>query len=152
MHRQRTFVGRSARGQSLLELVAATTIMALALVPALRMMRDSMRIGRRIETANLLATTSASLLEENLLATAVNWSSTTVTGNLASEGYPLIRFQVVCSDDAADGGIPGALMSITATTWEDRDNDGVLDAGELQSTFSSKLARIVAYQQEAAES
>jgi len=48
------------RGQTLLEVVAATTILAMTLVPTLRMMRDSLRVGRETEMANHLATWASS--------------------------------------------------------------------------------------------
>lgn len=144
-------------GLSLMELVAATTIIAIALVPALRMMRDSLRIGRETETANLLATLSASRLEEYLLLSAVqwgaippgsNWNTTTVAGNYTADGYPNLKFSVVRSD-VAPAGIPAQLLSITATVWNDLDNDNVLDTGEPRSVFATKLARNVAYTNEA---
>lgn len=150
---------RSSRsGQSLLELVAATTIIAITLVPALRMMRDSLRVGRETETSNLMATLAASRLEEYLLLSAGQWGSipqgnswntTTDTGNYAAEGYPNLKFSVVRTDSAPEG-IASRLLSITATVWNDLDNDNVWDAGESRSTFASKLARNVAYSNEAA--
>lgn len=145
-------------GQSLLELVAATTIIAITLVPALRMMRDSLRVGRETETSNLMATLAASRLEEYLLLSAGQWgaippgnfwNTTTVSGNYAAEGYPNLKFSVVRTDSAPEG-IPARLLSITATVWNDADNDNALDAGESRSTFASKLARNVAYTYEAA--
>jgi hypothetical protein len=137
------------QGQTLLELVGATTIIALTLVPALRMMRDSMRISRQTEQANLMATLAASKLEEHLLKAAGSWTSATVTGNFSADGYATFKFQVVRSDSAAAGGISGALMSITSTVWEDIDNDNVVDASELRSVFASKLAKNAAYEYEA---
>lgn len=149
---------RAARsGQTLLELVAATTIIAIALVPALRMMRDSLRIGRETETANLLATLAASRLEEYLLLSAGqwgdipagnNWNTTTVSGNYTADGYPNLKFSVDRTD-VAPSGIPATLLSITATVWNDLDNDNVLDAGEPRSVFATKIARNVAYTNEA---
>jgi hypothetical protein len=149
MHRETYLSGASRSGHTLLELVGATVIIATALVPALRLMRDSVRTGREIETSNLMGTLAASQLEEHLLLTAANWSGLTTTGDFTADGYPLIHFRVERSDAVADGGVPGALMSITATVWEDLDGDDAVDAGELQSSFSSKLARIVAYEHEA---
>jgi Tfp pilus assembly protein PilE len=140
---------RRQAGQTLLELVAASTIIAVALVPALRIMRDSVRVGRDTETANLLATLSASKLEEHLALTAANWTTTTTAGNFTPEGYPLVKFQVAKSDAVSDGGIPGVLMSVTSTVWEDDDNDGGWDSGELRSVFASKLALSIAYSREA---
>lgn len=149
MQRSRPQRRNQRRAQTLLELVAATTIIATALVPALRIMRDSIKVGRKTETANLLATLSASKLEEHLALTAANWSTATAAGTFAAEGYPLVRFQVTRSDSASDGGIPNSLMAITSTVWEDSDSDGGWDAGELRSVFASKLAMSVAYTQEA---
>lgn len=138
------------RAQTLLELVAATTIIAMTLVPTLRMMRDSLRVGRSTELSNNLATLAASKLEEHLLLTSGTWSPTTVTGSFAAEGYATVKFRVVRSDSAVDGGSTGVLMSITATVWEDTDNDNNLDASEIRSVFASKLARCVSYEYEAA--
>jgi hypothetical protein len=146
------------KGQSLLELVAATTILAVTIVPALRMIRDSLRVGRETETSNLMATLAASRLEEYLLLSAGEWSAipqggawntTTDSGSYAADGYPNLKFTVLRTD-AAPEGISGSLLSVTATVWNDVDNDGALDAGESRSVFASKLARNVAYSHEAA--
>ena len=137
------------RGQTLLELIGATTVIAMALVPALRMMRDAMRVGRDTEAANLASTLAASKLEEHLLKTAGTFTAMTTTGDFAADGHPGMKFSVVRSDSAAAGGIIGALMSITATVWEDRDNDNVWDTGEPRSVYASKLARNVAFENEA---
>jgi hypothetical protein len=145
-------------GQTLLELIAATTIFAIALVPALRMIRDTLRVGRETETANLLATLATSRLEEYLLLSAGqfgalpvggNWNTTTVSGNYAADGYPNLKFSVVRTDSAPTG-IPASLLSITATVWNDLDSDNVWDTGEPRSVYATKLARNVAYSNEAA--
>ena len=88
MKARRTRLPRRRSGQTLLELVAATTVIAMALVPSLRIMRDTIRIGRETEMANLLATLSASKMEEHLVRTAVNWSTATVEDDFGNEGYP----------------------------------------------------------------
>lgn len=146
------------RGQTLLELVGASTIIAITLVPALRMMRDSLRIGRETETANLMATFASSKLEEYLLLSAGqwgaipagnSWNTTTNSGNHTAEGYPSLKFSIVRTDNAP-AGIPTSLLCITATVWNDLDGDNVWDAGEPRSIFASKLARNVAYTNEAA--
>src|SRR6186997_968000 len=75
------------RGQTLLELIGATTVIALALVPALRIMRDTIRVGRDTESSNLSATFAASKLEEHLMLTAGTFTASTVTGNFSADGY-----------------------------------------------------------------
>lgn len=138
------------RGHTLLELVGATTIIALTLVPALRLMRDSLRVARETERANLLTTMAASKLEENLIQTAGNWNPTTVSGNFSANGYPTIKFSIVRSDNPGAGGMTDSLMALTSTVWDDLDNDNAWDVGEPRMVFASKLARNVAYEFEAA--
>ena len=143
---------RRRRGQTLLELVAATTILTIALVPALRMMRDAIKVGRRTETANLMTTFCTSKLEEHLMRTAAAWNPSTVTGDFSAEGYADLKFQVIMSDAVADGGIANQLMAIASTVWDDTNGDDDLDAGEPNVVFASKQARNVSYQQEASGS
>lgn len=147
----KTYLPRSVhrRGQTLLELVAATTILTVALVPALRMMRDAIRVGRNTETANLMTTFCTSKLEEQLMRTAAVWNPSTVAGDFSAEGYSNLKFQVTMSDDAADGGIANQLMAIASTVWDDLNSDGNWNAGEPRVVLASKQARNVSYQKEA---
>ncbi len=140
------------RGQTLLELVAASTILTIALVPALKMMRDTIRVGRTTETANLMTTFCASKLEEQLMSTAAVWNPSTVSGDFSAEGYANIRFRVIMSDAAVDGGIANRLMATVSTVWNDLNADGGFDAGEPNVVLASKQARNVSYQQEASSS
>ena len=140
------------RGQTLLELVAATTILTIALVPALRMMRDAIRVGRQTETSNLMTTFCTSKLEEQLMRTAAVWNPSTVSGDFSAEGYANLRYQVIMSDALADGGIANQLMAIASTVWNDLNADGDWDAGEPRVVLASKQARNVSYQQEASGS
>jgi Tfp pilus assembly protein PilV len=134
---------RKRTGQSMLELIAATTIIAIALVPALKLMRDSIRIGRQTETANILATFSMSKLEEHLARTAANWNTNTDSGAIPT--YNGLRYQVTKVNEAVGSG----LMRITSVAYEDGNGNGTYDAGERNATFVSKVAKNVAYEQEA---
>lgn len=135
------------RGHSLLEIVLASALMAITLVPALRLMRDAFGISRQIETCELLTTLSTSKLEEHLALSSSNWESGDYVGDFSAEGYPSLRFHVHRSDSDADGGIADQLMAVTSTAWEDLDGGGSLDADELAVTLSSKVARLTSYQQ-----
>jgi hypothetical protein len=134
---------RPRTGQSLLEMIAATTIIAIALIPALKLMRDSIRIGRQTETANILATFSMSKLEEHLARTAASWVTTTDSG--AIPNYNGLRYEVTKVNE----GIGSGLMRITSIAYEDGNGNGAYDAGERNATFVSKVAKNVAYEQEA---
>lgn len=138
-------IRRQRRGGSLLELVAASTIIAVALVPSLRMMRDAVRISRETETANLMATFAVSKLEEHLVLTAGNWNTSDTSGDFSAENYPDVLFTVVRTDE----GVGTGLMSLTATVWDDRDDSGEWEAGEPRSVFATKVAKCASYEQEA---
>ena len=127
----------------MLEMIAATTILAIALVPALKLMRDSIRVGRQTETANILATFSMRKLEEHLARTAANWGTTTDAG--AIPNYNGLRYQVTKVDE----GVGSGLMRITSVAYEDGNGNTTYDAGERNATFVSKVAKNVAYEQEA---
>lgn len=130
-------------GQTLLEMIAATTIVSIALVPALRLMRDSIGNGAQAENANILATYSMSKLEEHMARTAANWDTTTASG--AIPNYPGLRFQVTKVDE----GIGSGLMRITSIAYEDGNGNSTWDATERRVIFVSKIARNAAYEQEA---
>jgi hypothetical protein len=138
--------GRSRRGHTLLELVAAAAILAITVVPALRMVGTGLENGVRIENQGLVTMLAGGKLEEQLCVAGAAWTNVTLTGSFASEGYSYLRFRVVRSDAPADGGIVNRLMAITATVWHDADSDAVQDAGETSATFATKVARMAKYQ------
>jgi type II secretory pathway component PulJ len=133
-------------GQSLLEVIAAGIVIAVALVPALRMMRDSLKVSRDIESANLLVLLCSSKLEEQIIRVAARWERGTTSGDFASEGRGDLRFVVVRSDDSDQGGIPSALMAVTSTVWQDRNGNGAIDANEPKVSLATKVGRMESYQ------
>ena len=132
-------------------MIGASTIIAIALIPALKLMRASIKVNREAETANLVSTLAVSKLEEFLVSTASSWSNSNASGHFGSIGHSNLRFEVSRSDLVAEGGIPGDLMSITSTVWEDSNGNGNWDAGEARAVFASKLAHSVSYDREANE-
>jgi len=137
------------RGQSLLEVVAASTIIATAMVPALRMMRDSLRISRDVETAGVMASLCVSKLEEEMAKTSATWSTQLITGDFASAGRRDISFEVTKSDDASAGGIKNALMAISVVVWHDKNGNGTQDGNEPSVTYGSKISKLLGYEDEA---
>lgn len=140
---------RIVRGQTLLELVVASVLLATTLVPALRLMRNGMNVGREIETAGVLNTFCISEMEHNMVLGAADWSTGTVNGSLASYGYPNLRFEVVRSDDPANGGINNQLMAIISTVWEDANGNDAWDNGEMRVVYATKIANMSGYQESA---
>jgi hypothetical protein len=137
------------RGNSIIEVVAASVIIAAALVPALRMMRDNLIIGRDVENADMMSTLCASRLEQSLASVCGTWDTTTLTGNYSAQGYSNLKYMVTKSDQVADGGIVNRLMCLTAIVWDDTDGDNSLDSNEKRVRYSSKIARFVSYNYEA---
>jgi hypothetical protein len=143
---------RSVRrtGQSLLEVIAASTIIAAALVPALRMMRDSLRISRDLETAELMTTLCVSKLEEVMAQTSATWELGNLAGDYAAQGRNDVRFLVIRSDEVAAGGLKDELMAVSVTVWHDKNGNSGKDAGEPGITFGTKISRLLGYQDKAA--
>ena len=136
-------------GHTMVELVAAASMMAIALVPALRLMRDSMGVSQSLETRGLLTTFCVSKLEERLARVAASWQAGTLSGTLSAEGYAQLRYSTQSSDASAAGGIPGRLMAVSCTVWHDANGDGALSTQESSVNLSSKLAKMAVYQYEA---
>lgn len=137
---------RSRSGQSLLEVIAASTIIATALVPALRMMRDSLEVSRSVEEADLMSTLCVDKLEEHMNKVAATWDKTIASGDFAAlEGRSYLKFQVTKSDSVTDGGISNRLMAITAVVWSDANGNGSLEGGEKKVMFATKVSKFVSY-------
>ena len=135
-----------ACGYSLVEVVAASGIVAATLVPALELMRDGITMSQDTSRRQLLASYGVSQIEQRLCLTAATWTSGTFTGDYASDGHADVRFETICSDDPSDGGISGELMDLRTTVYYDADGDNALDAGELSCSFRTKLGRFATYE------
>ena len=145
--RHSTF-GRSFRrrlGHTLLELIAASTLVSIAVTVTMSLMRQSLELSHETEKRNMLVTLAVSKMEEHLATTSRNFVEADVTGDFNADGYSDCRFRVVKSSQTSDGGIPDQLMAITVTVWCDFDGDQSADAGELVVTLRSKLAKITAW-------
>jgi hypothetical protein len=142
---QRRSARRRRRAFSLLEMIAATALTAGTLAPALAVMRDAMAASREGVQRGLIANYAASVLEGQAALVMRSWTTGTVTGNFAADGYATIKFSAVKSDAPADGGLTNRLMSIRVTVYQDADGDSVADAGELQITIRTKVARLTSY-------
>jgi type II secretory pathway pseudopilin PulG len=133
-------------GFSLLEMIAATALVAGTLAPALAVMRDAMAISREGARRQLLANYAVQVLESQAALVMQNWANGSASGNFATDGYTTIRYTVSKSDAPADGGLTDQLMHIQVTTYEDADGDSVADADEIQTSFRTKIAKLASYE------
>ena len=139
---------RSRRAFSLVEMVAATALVAGTLAPALAVMRDAMAASRESHRRWLVANYAATALEYAAAATMQSWTPGTVAGNLASEGHAALRYTVTYSDAPAAGGLSGRLMHIRAVVYDDANGNSAQDAAELAVRMRTKVAKLVTYQNE----
>jgi hypothetical protein len=137
---------RRARGYSLLEVVLASGICTTALVTALAIMRDGLTNASRIDTRHLMLIYGVSKMEEQLAIVAATWATGTLNGDYSSDGFPDIRYTATRTDNPASGGITNQLMSVSVTVYSDEDGDDTMDAGEMRSTFTTKISKLVNYQ------
>ena len=133
-------------GFSLLETLMAGTVLAVVLVPALATMKRGLALARDVETVQMTATLCVSKMEEQLALTAHDFSTATVSGNFAADGYASIRYTATRSDTALAGGIPDRLMALTVTVWQDDNGNSALDSGEISTNLSTKVAKMAIYQ------
>jgi hypothetical protein len=129
----------------MLEVMLASTICITAIVPALAMLRDGIALGDIIDTRHLLLTYSVSKMEEQLAVVGATWATETLTGNFAADGQSTIRYTVIRSDAAVDGGISGKLMVVTVTTYSDDNGNGAMDSNEARTTMTTKVAKLASY-------
>jgi type II secretory pathway pseudopilin PulG len=136
------------RAFSLVEMIAATALVAGTLAPALAVMRDAMAVSREAARRNLLAVYAVQGLEYTSGVTMQGWVSDTTTGNLASDGHPAIRYVMTRSDAPANGGITGLLMHVQVTMFDDANGNSALDANEISVRLRTKVAKLLTYQNE----
>lgn len=140
---------RTANAYSLLEVVMASAICATALAPALAFMRDGLTLAGEIDSKHALLTYGIGKMEEQLAIVAASWAEGTVSGDFAAEGHADIRFTVTRSDALASGGIDSRLMKVSVTTYRDDDGDDTMDATEARVTVTTKISKLVNYENEA---
>lgn len=136
---------------SLLELVAAVSIIGATLAPAIQLVRDALDLSVETDRRQLLASYAVSQLERRLADVADDFTTTApidhpLADDFAADGMADIRYTTVLSDAAIDGGISGLLMSISTTTYYDEDGDDLLDADELSCTFTTKIGQFATYE------
>jgi len=147
-------------GFSLLEMVAAAALVTGTMVPALAVIRDAMAQSRDLHRRNLLGNYVVQILEEQAAYVAFgdepisdpNWanaiSNSPTSGDFAGDSNENIRYTMTTSDNPANGGLLDQLMNIEVTVYDDANGNDSLDAGELQETYRTKVAKLNTYENE----
>ncbi len=138
---------RSARrAYSLVEVVAATALMAGTLVPAMQLVRLGIQKSAETDRHQLLSLYAASQVEQRLASTAMTWASASYSGDYAADGHPDIRYDTVCTDDPLSGGLTDQLMDIRTTVYDDANGDDALTPGERSCSFRTKIGKFATYE------
>ncbi len=125
----------------------AVALLAGTLVPALRLMRQSLERSRDVERRNLIVNLAAYKLEEEMAIVSSAWSTGSVSGNFATTGNAELSFSITKSDSSSGGGIPNRLMAIESTVWHDANGNSVRDSGESYVRLASKVSKLAGYPQ-----
>ncbi|MEW4455832.1 hypothetical protein AB1L30_24400 [Bremerella sp. JC817] len=137
---------KSRPGYSLLEVVIATFLMALAIIPAMNFMAGAIHASHELETWNYMNLLAVGKLEEQLAAAAPDFTEGTYAGTFSDVGLPSVRYMATRTTSPAYGGIADQLMVVTVTVWNDENGNGGQDSGEPEVTFATKLASMKIYQ------
>ncbi len=135
----------------MLEMVAAAALVTGTMVPALSVIRNSMSQSRELHRRNLVAHYAVRLLEDQVANAAKSWFSYSADGTInayTGDGHSGLRVSLTRSDDPADGGLTNQLMNIEVTVYDDINSSSTLDAGDLQETYRTKVAKLNSYENE----
>lgn len=137
---------QSNNAYSLLEVVIATFLMGLALIPAMNFMTSAIHAGHELETWNRMNLMAVSKLEEQLSIAAADFLEGSDSGKFTDAGLNGIRYTATRSTSAVNGGITDQLMVLTVTVWDDENGNSTVDSGEPQVSYATKLASMTLYQ------
>lgn len=138
------FRSRPRAGTTLLELTVASTILAITLIPALKLMRDSLRISRQLESREVMVTGCQTILEQQSFQIATQWALASGLDRSVGQqsGYSNVLIEYAATDSASDGGIASKLAVLTVSAWDDQNANSRRDATEIAVTFATKVARL----------
>ena len=130
-------------GFTFIELIGAITVLAIAIVPATKYLTESMTMRRRLEWDKILVRLAIQTIEEQMSVINAGFTTASQSGNFSAQGRPQVAYQVIRTDSASAGGVPGLLMAISVKVWFDLDQDQTLDAGERKVELNTKMARSI---------
>ena len=128
------------RGAALLDVIAASVLVGILIVPSVKISAQVQESCRRLEMRNELALRCASVLEEEIAYLQQSFKSRSRQQLIRYEGRDL-RCVIQSSDAAVDGGLPSRIICVSVLLWHDENHNGSLDSSE-QSMFL--LTRVVA--------
>lgn len=127
-------------GSSLVDVIAASVLTGLVLLPSMRIMRESIAASERLRVRQEMLATCESLLESAMQNASINVVNDSEAGRLKFEDR-ILEYTVVSTDSATMGGIPGRMTAVASIVWDDKDKNRRLDKNEIHVSMYSKVAR-----------
>jgi len=134
------------KAYSLLEVVIASFLLALAIIPAMNFMRTSLRTSYELERWNQLNIVAIAQLEEQVALAADDFTDADGYGTASEPGFMGIRYYYQSSTSTGSGGFSDRLMAVTVLAWDDENGNGGIDAEEPQALMGTKVAKMAVYQ------
>jgi Tfp pilus assembly protein PilV len=123
---------RRQKGLSIIEVITASVLLIVAMVPILRSLTKAHMYSAEVGTKTQSLILAQKKLDEIKAASVYHYSdSFTANDTVLSGSY-------LC--DITDDGDP-TLRTITISAGFDQDGDGVLDSGEYEVTLATKIAK-----------
>jgi len=126
-------------GFSLVEVMVAALLIALALVPLMQLFPGLLQQDQSDETIALLNTVAVRQMESTITALRNNIGGV-ASGSATCSDLPqcLVVWTVATESSSATQGV-GSLVDVTVVACADSDSNGVCDAGEIQVRYDAKV-------------
>ena len=123
----------------MLDVIGASLVTAMVLVPSINIMRQSMDVNERIQLRQEMVTYCTNVVEMEL-ADILNSPISKTSSGIIYSGQKTVMSSITRSDSAEFGGIPGKLMAVSVTAWHDANNNKRIDRNESQFSLFTKAA------------
>lgn len=135
-------------GYSLLEVVLATLLMGVVIVPAMNFMTSAVQAGHELDVWNQMNVLAVGKLEEQSAIAAATFEEISSSGAFSGTGLAGLRYTVSRTTSPPAGGIPDKLMVVEVRVWRDDNGNSALDVDEADVVYATKIAHMEAYQGE----
>ena len=132
MRKKQTKIRRNAKAFTLSEVIIASLILIIAIVPILKALTSAHALDVKIEQRTRSLTLAEAKLEDITARSIYSWSTDFNASSISLEGSYLC--------DVADG-VASDLRKIMILVGYDRDGDRTLDSDEVEVTLKTLLAR-----------
>ncbi len=131
--RAKTPAVRKSEGFTLTEVVVASTLLIIAVVPILRALTIAHVSGRIIENRTNSLILAQAKLDEIKARSVYHYSDTFVETNSSIEGSYLCN--------VTDSSVNASLRKITVSVGEDLNDNSTLEADEIEITLATLITR-----------